>query len=230
METEIILSGSLMRRGKGDLLKKEEAFSSISHFLGFILSIGGTFLLLEKGMGDISKIIVSLIYGLSTSFLFLASSLYHFFKKQENENSFWRRLDHTAIFFMIAGTYTPVCYLRLPGYWKWGIIITQWALVFGGIFFKFFYLNAPRYFSTTIYIVMGWVAIIVIKQLFIYMQEIELIFLILGGISYTIGAIFYAIKKPNLSSGFGFHEIFHIFILLGALFHYLMIYSLIEHS
>lgn len=183
-------------------------------------------LLISLSRGSTSKIVLSLIYGISMIFLFLSSSLYHFFKKVENENSIWRKLDHIAIFFMIAGNYTPVSYLLLDGRWKWSIIIAQWILVLGGIFLKFFYLKIPRYLYTMIYLAMGWIGIIAIRQLFMVMNKSEILFLILGGLSYTVGAFFYIIKKPKIKNGFGFHEIFHLFVLLGAFFHYLLIYSI----
>ncbi|MBA7697086.1 hypothetical protein ES703_105744 [subsurface metagenome] len=157
----------------------------------------------------------------------MASFLYHALKKEENEISFWRKLDHFAIFIMIAGTYTPVTYIYLSGYLKWIIIILQWTLVLGGFFFRFFYLNAPRYLYTVIYLLMGWVGIILIKNLLMSMPKDALIFLIIGGLSYTVGAIFYITKKPDMKTGFGFHEIFHLFILLGAFFHYLLVYTAI---
>ncbi len=209
-------------------MKKEEFISCASHFLGFVLSILGTIFLFAKSKGSLPKLSTSLIYGISMAFLFLSSTLYHFFKRHENENSVWRKLDHTAIFFMIAGAYTPVCYFRLSGLWRVLIILIQWGLVFGGIFFKFFYLKAPRFFSTLIYLIMGWIGVFVIRQLWITMSEVELVFLVLGGVSYTIGAIFYILRKPTINSWFGFHEIFHIFILLGAFLHYLMIYHIIS--
>ncbi len=205
--------------------KKEEAISFYSHLFGFFLAIIGTIILIRKSWGVGPKLIISSIYGISVIFLFLSSSLYHFFKKRENENSFWRKLDHTAIFFMIAGAYTLVSYLCLEGIMKWTIIIAQWTLVLGGIFFKFFYLNAPRYLYTMIYFLMGWTGIIVIKQLINCMNNVELLFLVLGALSYTLGALFYVIKRPKR-----FHEIFHFFILAGAFFHYIMIYNILINS
>lgn len=145
-------------------------------------------------------------------------------KKYDGEISIWRKLDHVAIFLMIAGTYTPICFIYLSGYWKWSIIIIEWTLVIGGLFFKFFYLNSPRYLYTTIYILMGWIGIFSITKFIKSMSNIALLFLIGGGISYTIGAIFYIFKKPQFNDNFGFHEIFHLFILLGAFFHYLLVY------
>ncbi|EOD01329.1 PAQR family membrane homeostasis protein TrhA [Caldisalinibacter kiritimatiensis] len=205
-------------------MNKEERFSFYSHFFGFILAIIGLINLVYIADGFSLKI-VSIVYGVSVMLLFLASSLYHVNKKYDGEISIWRKLDHIAIFIMIAGTYTPVCYIYLTGYWKWSIIIVQWTLVFGGLFFKFFYLNAPRYLYTIIYITMGWMGIVPITKLINSMSSIELLYLFGGGISYTIGAIFYILKKPQISDNFGFHEIFHLFILVGAFFHYLLVYS-----
>jgi len=159
-------------------------------------------------------------------FLFLSSSLYHAYKKKEGEISFWRKLDHFAIFIMIAGTYTPICYFYLTGYWKWLIISVQWFLVLGGFFFKFFYLKAPRYLYTIIYLIMGWSGIIPIKQFINTMPFNSIIYLFSGGLSFTIGAVFYMLKKPKIKY-FGFHEIFHVFILIGAFVHYLLVYNAI---
>ncbi len=187
-------------------------------------AIIGTFFLLYASKGCIAKTIISTIYGISVIFLFTASSLYHAFKQNENEISFWRKMDHFAIFIMIAGTYTPICYVYLTGWWKWSIIIILWALVLGGFFFKFFYLNAPRYLYTAIYLIMGWVGIVPIKQFLMTMPKNVLFFIVLGGISYTTGAVFYILKKPQIKPGFGFHEIFHFLILLGGFCHYLAVY------
>jgi len=138
-----------------------------------------------------------------------------------------RKLDHFAIFVMIAGTYTPISFIYLTGNLRWIIIIVQWSLVLAGFFFKFFYLNVPRYLYTIIYLIMGWIGIVTIKEFIIAMPKNSVIFLFAGGISYTIGAIFYIMKKPIKRLGFGFHEIFHLFILLGAFFHYLLVYTAI---
>lgn len=206
------------------IIKKEEKFSFYSHFIGFILAIIGLIILICITDGFALKI-VAIIYGLSVMVLFLASSLYHANKKYDGELSIWRKLDHIAIFIMIAGTYTPVCFIYLSGYWKWGIIIVQWTLVLGGLFFKFFYLNAPRYLYTIIYVLMGWIGVVPIAKFIESMSSTALLFLIGGGISYTVGAMFYIIKKPQFNANFGFHEIFHLFILVGAVFHYLLVYT-----
>ncbi len=211
----------------GNKIKNQEDFSFYSHFVGFIAAIVGTVLLLYVSRETVSKSILSIIYGFSVIFLFLASSLYHAFKRKENEVNIFRKLDHFAIFVMIAGTYTPICFIYLTGNLRWAIIIVQWSLVLAGFFFKFFYLKVPRYLYTIIYLIMGWVGIVTIKEFIMVMSKSSIIFLFAGGISYTIGALFYIMKKPIKRLGFGFHEIFHLFILLGAFLHYLLIYTAI---
>jgi hemolysin III len=101
----------------------------------------------------------------------------------------------------------------------------QWSLVIAGVFLKFYYLKAPRYFSTVVYLLMGWIGIAAIKEFWTVMPTIAVFYLFAGGLSFTVGAIFYAIKKPAPDSGFGFHEIFHLFVLLGGVFHYLLVYT-----
>jgi hemolysin III len=205
-------------------INQKERFSALSHFSGAIGGLLGLILLLImcKNRSDLQ--IVSFIYGLSAIFLFSASGLYHTKKKADDEVSFWRKLDHLAIFFLIAGTYTVISYIHLSGYWKWGIISAQWILVFLGIIFKFLWIRAPRILSTTIYLLMGWMAILSIKELVISMSGAELIFMSLGAFFYSAGAIIYAFKKPDiLPNKIGFHGVFHVFILLGGFMHFVMI-------
>jgi len=202
---------------------RSEKISFYSHFLGFFLSILGLFFLIFFSYGT-KNFIVSIIYGFSIISLFGASSLYHYKKREENEKTIWRKLDHLAIFLMIAGTYTPVCYLFLDGAWMWSILSIQWGIVFLGFFFKLFFINAPRIFYTALYLLMGWVAIVPMKIIVTNMHAVEIVFLFLGAFSFTVGGIIYAVKKPDPVPGFfGFHEIFHIFILLGGIFHFLMV-------
>jgi hemolysin III len=206
------------------LIRRQEKVSCYSHLAGVFAAIAGTAYLIYVTRTSVAHAVVSIVYGFSVILLFLASASYHALKQNENEISIWRKLDHSAIFFMIAGTYTPVCYAYLSGYWKWSVIIIQWALVIVGLFLKFFYLKAPRYFSTIIYLLMGWIGIVAIKEFLTTMPPNAVFYLFAGGISFTVGAVFYAIKKPVLESGLGFHEIFHLFVLLGGVFHYRLVY------
>lgn len=201
-----------------------EKFAAYSHGATVPVISLGTIVLVAISAGDISAQIVSLIYGLSGVFLFSASFLYHSRKQLENGNSLWRKLDHTAIFFLIAGTYTPLCYLYLEGNMKWGILIAQWALVVGGTLFKLFFINAPRIIGTLIYLIMGWIVLIPIFTLVETMPRSGLVLLATGGALYTVGSVIYVLKRPNPFPGFfGFHEIFHLFISGGAILHLAMI-------
>lgn len=203
---------------------KAEKISAYTHGAAIPVMAIGTIILIFLSKGNTAMQAVSLIYGLSGIFLFTASFLYHSNKRRENEISVWRKLDHTAIFFLIAGTYTPICYLYLNGTMKWGILIAQWSLVFAGTFFKLFFINAPRIIGTLIYLVMGWLALIPLSTLINAMPENVFFFLAAGGLSYTAGAVIYALKKPDpLPHYFGFHEIFHIFIIGGAVMHLFMV-------
>jgi len=201
-----------------------EKISAYTHGAAVPVMIIGTVILLIISSGNIVTQIVSLIYGLSGVFLFSASFIYHSQKVVENDESLWRKLDHAAIFFLIAGSYTPICYLYLEGKMKWGILIAQWSLVFSGTIFKLFFINAPRKIGTLIYLLMGWIVVIPMSTLIHTMPNTALIFLAAGGLSYTIGAVIYALKKPNPIPGyFGFHEIFHIFIIGGAMLQLVMV-------
>jgi len=205
-------------------VKKDERISFYSHLVGFFLALIGMIILLIKAFDSLDKLIIAAVYGLSVVFLFLASSLYHAHKKVDDENSIWRKLDHFAIFVMIAGSYTPVAYLYLEGWLKWTIIAVQWGLVLGGFFLKFMYFKTPRILYTVIYLLMGWVGIFAFHQLFMTMPTLNLILMFAGGLSFTAGAVFYIIKKPDITPNFGFHEIFHFFILAGGILHYLMVF------
>ena len=176
-------------------------------------------------------IMVSAIYGLSVVFMLLSSALYHAFKTGENQASFLRKMDHFAIFCMIAGTYTPLCYIYLEGNLKWGIIVAQWTLVIAGFFLKVFYIKAPRLFTTIIYLLMGWMAIVPIKQLLSAVPLASTILLFTGGIAYSAGAVIYLLKKPNPIPGlFGFHEIFHICILIGVFLHFPVVFLAVSSA
>jgi hemolysin III len=204
---------------------RKEIISFSTHAASAAASLAGTVVLVHLTSFSRLLQIISLIYGFSITFLFTASSLYHAKKKGDDDISFWRKLDHVAIFFMIAGTYTAVCYAYLSGAWFVSIVSAQWALVIFGLFFKFYFLKAPRIVYTLIYLAMGWMAIIPIHRLFVTMPLIQFVFLIGGGLAFSIGALFYALKKPVIRIDlFGFHEIFHIMVMIGGALHYLLIY------
>lgn len=201
--------------------------SSISHFIGAALSIMGLYLMLKKGLliGNSHYIISALIFGLSLILLYTASGVYHMYNHAPEVIAILRRVDHMMIYVLIAGTYTPLCLLALSGWWGKGLLIAIWSLALIGIVLKLLFFNMPRIFSTLLYIIMGWLAIIALVPLSRVLGIKGMTLLLGGGLFYTTGGIIYALKWPHINSNiWGFHEIFHIFILLGSLCHFFMIY------
>ncbi len=206
-------------------LRTQEAFNFYSHLAGVLAAIIGTVYLARVASHSASMMVTAMVYGMSIVFLFSASSLYHAFKKEENEISFWRKMDRLAIFFMIAGTYTPVSYFCMDGNWRWAMIAVQWGLVVFGVISQLFFPRAPRTLYAFIYITMGWAALFPMKQVLANMSVSQEVLLFAGGVAFTIGGLIYAVKKPRLIPGvFGFHELFHIMVLIGGALHYAMIY------
>lgn len=208
-----------------------EKVAAYSHGATIPFFVVGTILLVAGGGGNPGIQLAALVYGLSGIFLFSSSFLYHANKRREDEKTLWRKFDHTAIFFLIAGTYTPLCFLYLDGAMKWSIVGAQWGLVIGGAVFKFIFINAPRYIGTLIYLIMGWIVLIPLFTLIHTMPGGVLVLLFAGGILYTVGAVIYGFKWPDPWPGFfGFHEIFHIFVSAGALLHLWMVFSGIRYA
>jgi hemolysin III len=207
-------------------VKVQELFNFYSHLAGMIAALVGTVFLVMIASRSASGLVTALVYGISVVFLFSASSLYHAFKKMENELSFWRRMDRLAIFFMIAGTFTPVCYFCLEGAYRWSMIAFQWGLVGVGAISQIFFPRAPRKLYAVIYLFMGWSGLFAIKQMLASMSVTQEVLLFTGGAAFTLGGIIYAIKKPRIVPGvFSFHELFHIMVLIGGALHYGMIYA-----
>lgn len=202
-----------------------EKVAAYSHAATIPFFVLGTIILVADCAGKPAIQLAVLVYGLSGIFLFSSSFLYHANKRKENDKTLWRKFDHTAIFCLIAGTYTPLCFLYLDGAMKWSIIGAQWGLVIAGTVFKFIFINAPRYIGTLIYLIMGWIVLIPLFTLVHTMPGGVLVLLFAGGVMYTVGAVIYGFKWPDPCPGvFGFHEIFHIFVSTGALLHLWMVW------
>ncbi|MDD8026214.1 MAG: hemolysin III family protein [Acidobacteriota bacterium] len=199
--------------------------SGLSHFFAAVAALGGwAALLLIFGFAPPGRAVALSIYGLSLVLLFGASAAYHLAKPGPKGLLILRKLDHSAIYLLIAGSYSPICALRLEGFWRGGMLAVIWTLALIGIGVKIFIIRAPRWLTAGIYIVMGWLAVIAVRPLLAALPTGALIWLAAGGIIYTLGAVIYIIRKPDFVPGvFGFHEVWHIFVILGALAHFIMI-------
>lgn len=203
--------------------KLRDPVSGLTHAAGLFLSIAGLVLLVTYAALDEKPwhIVSFSIFGMSLILLYTASSLYHLLPVGERTIAILRRIDHIMIYVLIAGTYTPVCLVALRGPWGWSLFGTVWGLALGGIFLKLFWMSAPRWFSTVIYLGMGWLVVIALAPLIDVMPPGGVIWLSIGGMFYTVGAVIYAVKKPNIIPGvFGFHELWHLFVMAGSFSHF----------
>ena len=192
----------------------------ISHALGLTLSLIGFVLLLKKSMftGDSLKILCTTIYSLSMILLYSASTSYHY-SKNRNLRYKLNILDHAAIYVLIAGTYTPFTLITLKGNWGLILFTLVWCMAFIGIILKLFYTGKFKLLSTIMYVLMGWLVIFAIKPLVDNLEISGVFLLIGGGLSYTLGAVLFMVDKLKFN-----HAIFHIFVVLGSLLHFLAIY------
>ncbi len=208
-------------------------WSAITHGLGAALSIAGTVLLLLRALslGGSPWLIVSFsIYGASMVALYTASTLYHCLRTGVARRIALRKLDHCSIYLLIAGTYTPICLgaLRTCGGWGWSLFGVIWALAIAGIFLTLSWIDMPRRLTAGIYIAMGWMSLVAIYPLWQVVGWTGLSLLLAGGILYTVGGVLYALKWPGRDNPrFGCHEIFHVFILLGSICHFLLMYRVV---
>ena len=198
----------------------EEKINIISHAIGFILSIVALVLLVTHANlhGDVWHIVSFSIFGASLIILYAASTFYHSAKKSELRNRL-KIIDHASIYVLIAGTYTPFTLVTLNGTIGWVIFGTSWGLALTGIILKLFFTGKYNLISTIMYVLMGWVIVFAIKPLINNLPFEGLLWLFAGGISYTIGAILYSIKKIKFN-----HAIFHMFVLMGSFCHFMSVF------
>ena len=208
--------------------RMREPVNGLTHLGGAIASAGGLVALLIIGWQGIEKIVSLFVYGLSLISLFAASATYHLAKVKPKTQQILRKLDHSAIFLLIAGTYTPFCVNAFSGFFRWGLLTIIWSIALIGILVKIFWIGAPRWLNAVMYVIMGWLCISAIGQMTVALTPFALAWLIVGGVIYTLGAVVYATKMFNFVPGiFGFHEVWHIFVLLGALAHFVAVVGVI---
>jgi hemolysin III len=205
-----------------------EPVNSLSHFVGIVLSIVGLVVLMVFSAGEPWRLASFIIYGLSSIFLYTASTLLHGLKAKERTERLLLRLDHAAIFTMIAGSYTPITLITLREHspaWGWTIFGVVWGIAILGIIFKLFWLDAPRWLSTGLYLLMGWLAVVAGGPLIHALPASGLLWLVIGGLFYSVGALVFIFERPNLYPGIlGHHELWHFLVLAGSISHFLMLF------
>lgn len=206
-------------------------YSALTHGVGIVLALLALVVLVHLTMNKDAVSITSVsIYAVSMLCLYTASTIYHSLNTGVQGRLFLRKLDHVMIYFLIAGTYTPICTLSLGGTLSGRVmLIVIWTMAFLGSAFTLFWIKMPRALTSVIYLVMGWVAIFAIYPLHAVMSSSSFALLLIGGVLYSIGGVLYALKWPGRNNPyFGCHEIFHVFIVLGSIAHFLMIYQIVS--
>jgi hemolysin III len=210
----------------------KEPGSAITHFIGMLMAIFAAVPLLIKAAHEPSRIyVISLaIYSASMILLYAASTTYHTFDISAKINTILKKWDHMMISVLIAGSYTPICLLVLKG--KTGLILLAivWSFAIVGILIKAFWVYCPKWISSILYIGMGWTCVLAFTQILNSMSRTSFLWLLTGGIIYTVGGIIYALKLPIFNSkhkNFGSHEIFHLFVMGGSMCHFVVMYALL---
>lgn len=206
--------------------RAKDPMSSYTHFLGAIFSVFTTIAMLgiyhATNQNDFIIFISIILFGISLIALYSASCIYHYIIAAPEIMVRLRKLDHAMIYVLIAGTYTPICAKFLTGSTRVTFIAAIWSAAILGILIKVIWLTAPRWLYTGLYLVMGW-SLLFDFDAFLAIPLPCLALIASGGISYTVGAIIYIAQKPNIFQNFGFHEIFHVLIMLGSTFHVLAV-------
>jgi hemolysin III len=206
------------------LNKLREPVNSLTHWAGAALALAGLIALLIVGWDTPAKVVSLAIYGISLIAMFSASATYHMVRVKDRALEIFRKIDHSAIYLLIAGTSTPFCVNAFEGFLKWGMLGIIWSLALIGIIVKVFYIRAPRWLNAGIYVAMGWMAVGAAGQMLTALPAWVLGWLIAGGVIYTLGAVVYATRIFNFKPGvFGFHEVWHIFVLLAAAAHFVAV-------
>jgi hemolysin III len=217
---------------KNLLSKFREPISSLTHLIGAFLSLIGLILLIKYSLdtANVYNTIMLAVFGISSILLYSASSTYHKSLSSEKVIKILRRVDHSMIYVLIAGTYTPICLIALKGATGTFLFIGVWSLAFIGILLKIVWFDAPRWLYTGFYILMGWISVFAIVPIIRAISFGGFMWLLAGGLFYTVGGVIYATKWPKINLKlFGFHEIFHIFIMLGSLCHFILMFKYIMY-
>lgn len=201
----------------------KEPFNGFSHLLGALLSVAGLVVLVSLAVMHATAwhVVSFSLFGATMVLLYGASALYHLASVSGRCERRLQTADHIMIFMLIAGTYSPICLVVLQGGWGWALFGTVWGFALAGVAFKLFWLDAPRWLSTGIYLFMGWLCVIAVYPLALKMPVGGLAWLGAGGLCYSLGAVIYAMKKPNpWPAYFGSHGLWHLFVMGGTFCHW----------
>lgn len=206
-----------------------EPGSAITHFIGMMMAVfAATPLLIKSALSSDGKSLLALsVFCLSMILLYGASATYHSLNISGKALRIFRKLDHMMIFVLIAGSYTPVCLIVLGGRPGYTLLAVVWAIALFGMTLKACWITCPKWFSSIIYIAMGWVCLGVFGTLWDILPHAAFLWLLAGGIIYTIGGVIYALKLPIFNGkhkNFGSHEIFHLFVMGGSICHFIFMY------
>lgn len=213
----------------------KEPGSAITHFVGMLLSIMGTSPILMRASYYGGKVTVAslAVFMVSMILLYAASTTYHTFDINIYVNMKLKRLDHCMIPVLIAGSYTPVCLVVLHNIYGYAMFAVVWSIAIIAILFKLLWVTCPRWISSVLYIVMGWTCVMAFPQIFLALPRPAFVWLLVGGIFYTVGGVIYALKLPGFDTkhiNFGTHEIFHVFVMAGSACHYIMMFVYVAAS
>ena len=204
--------------------------SAITHFIGMLMAIFAAVPLLIKAAHEPGHLYLTAltIYAASLILLYAASTTYHTVDISEKVNTILKKIDHMMISVLIAGTYTPICLLVLDRKTGIPLLLLVWGITIAGILIKAFWVYCPKWFSSVLYICMGWTCVLAFTQILNTLSPAAFGWLLAGGIIYTIGGIIYALKLPifnNRHKNFGSHEIFHLFVMAGSACHFIVMYA-----
>jgi hemolysin III len=206
----------------------KEPVSSLTHLAGFFAAVVGLVLIVHAAAHDAPKATAMAIYGTSLALLFFSSAIYHFFDLGPRGNRLLRHLDHASIFLLIAGSYVPPTLILLDGTWRTAMLAIVGGLAVVGILVQLFWLDAPRGITTALYLAIGWIVVIPAPIILPQLDDLQLATLIGGGLAYSVGALVYALRWPDpVPLRFGFHEIWHLFVLAGAAAHFAFMVTLL---
>lgn len=204
-------------------------WSAITHGIGAVLAVFGAFLLIS-GTQSLYQFAAFAVYGLSMIVLYASSTLYHCLHTCISWRRRLRKLDHCSICLLIAGSYTPICMLALKDSCGPALLTGVWLFALAGILQSLLWITAPRWLSAGVYLCMGWLVVFALKPLSAALPLEGMVWLVAGGVLYSVGGVLYALKWPGRNNPrFGCHEIFHVFILLGSVCHYFNMCRVILH-